>query len=540
MLRYLATLKYLKISQIYYLLFFRLFKYLSILNIKLIFFYFSINKNKNFSYILKYKNDFDLKIASNIKKTYKKKINWKLNKNKLYLYNLHYLNFIFLFSKKDSINIINSWIDNNKISYHSVAWDIYPSSHRLINLIKWSYKNNYYSSKLSNTIYLHAKYILKNFEYHLGGNHLLTNFKSIIFAFSYFKDSFDLEIIKRIKKKFLEELNYQILKDGGHFENSPMYHNQIIFDLLDIIQINELDKVQNKYLINIIHKMLHWSETVSHNGEVAYFNDSCINIQPNYRDLLKYVKKLKIKKQSKRNSKKSLYHFKNSGFIIFKNNQYKLIFRSGGISSNSIPAHQHANSLSFEISNKKGKIFTNSGVSTYNNNHTRHYERGTMSQNTISINKLNSMDVWKSFRVGSRPNVISKITLVNNKEAIFFAEHNGFFQCKRDNILHKRKIHCTQNNIKIQDFVNGNNKAKIYFNLYLHNNILIKKFKNYLELSSKFFNSKIILNSDQNILKISNSSIANNFFSIKKNKKIYFIANLKSIFTNSINLKFKK
>ena len=97
MLRYLATLKYLKISQIYYLLFFRLFKYLSILNIKLIFFYFSINKNKNFSYILKYKNDFDLKIASNIKKTYKKKINWKLNKNKLYLYNLHYLNFIFLF-----------------------------------------------------------------------------------------------------------------------------------------------------------------------------------------------------------------------------------------------------------------------------------------------------------------------------------------------------------------------------------------------------------------------------------------------------------
>lgn len=538
MLRLLITLKYLKFLQIWYLLSFKLFKYISILTIKKKFLKYSIKKNNKF-YIFKYTNIFDQKIVESIKKNLKYKINWNLTKNKLYLYNLHYLNYIFLFSKKDSLKVINSWIDCNKISHSSYAWDIYPSSLRLINLIKWSYKNCHYSSKLTDTIYVHAIYIIKNFEYHLGGNHLLINFKSVIFAFSYFKKTFNKKKMEEIEKNFIKELKLQILKDGGHFENSPMYHNQIIFDLLDIVQLNILSNKNNIFLINIINKMMNWSKIINHNGEIPYFNDSCSNLQPNYFELLQYFKIIKIKKDKRFDLEKKLNHFNHSGFVVFKNNNYKIIFRSGGITSNSIPAHHHANTLSFEVSTNKGKIFTNSGISTYENNSTRHYERGTMSQNTISLNRQNSSDVWKSFRVGKRPRVKSKIISENNHKTIFNAEHNGFTNGRNNKILHKRKITCNSKHIKIDDLIYGNEKGKIYFNLYLDNNITVKKLKKKIILSGKFINSKIILTSSKFVLKVSDSTLANNFFLKKKSKKIYFKENFNSDFSNSIDINFK-
>ena len=161
------------------------------------------------------------------------------------MYNLHYLNFIFLFKKNDSKKIIEFWINNNQYSYKSVAWEIYPTSIRLINLIKWSKKYNIYTEKLSKLIFFHTNLVLFNFEYHLGGNHILTNYKSILFAFSYFQNTFNKKLTSKIEENFIKELKKQILKDGGHFESSPIYHNQIILDLLDILQLNFL-KNRNK------------------------------------------------------------------------------------------------------------------------------------------------------------------------------------------------------------------------------------------------------------------------------------------------------
>ena len=171
--------------------------------------------------------------------------------------------------------------------------------------------------------------------------------------------------------------------------------------------------------------MLRWSELLSHGNEIPFFNDSCSDIQPSTKELIKFTKKINPKYKTTK-LKKNFFNLKQSGYFIYSNKNYKLIFRSGGVSANSIPAHQHANTLSFELSNKTGKILSNSGISTYENCPLRLYERGSLCQNTISINNLNTMDVWKSFRVGKRPIVKSGLIKNRERKITFFAEHNGF------------------------------------------------------------------------------------------------------------------
>ena len=456
----------------------------------------------------------------------------------MFLYNLNYLNYIFSYSLKDSLKIINSWIDNNKIEYSSIAWDIYPTSLRLVNLIKWSLKHKYKSSKLTDSISIHASYLIKNFEYHLGGNHLLSNYKALIFTFFYFKKSFKKNVQNKIINQFIEELNKQILSDGGHYEQSPMYHNQIIFDLLDIIQLKNISSKNYKIIESKLQKMLYWSKVNNHNGDIPYFNDSCSDIQPSYKYLIKYAQKIGIRLNKNFYKEKKLYFFRDSGYIIYANSKYKIIFRSGEIQSNSIPAHQHANLLSFEISNKFKKIFSNSGISTYENSKKRLIERGTLMQNTLSVEKKNNIDIWKSFRVGKRPNVKSKI-LSNKKECVVFeGEHDGFSSYLLNKIKHNRKISCYPNKIEIEDSIIGKGTSKIYINFYLDNHILVKKNKEIISLKSKSFPSKITFISDCKNIKIKNSKINKNFFHKNKNKNISLFKESRLSFKNNTTIIF--
>ncbi|SVD87108.1 uncharacterized protein METZ01_LOCUS439962, partial [marine metagenome] len=70
-----------------------------------------------------------------------KKEDWNLsNKDKLWLYNLHYFDDLNAlgFNKRFTLhqNMIQHWIDENPPGY-GVGWEAYPSSLRIVNWIKW-------------------------------------------------------------------------------------------------------------------------------------------------------------------------------------------------------------------------------------------------------------------------------------------------------------------------------------------------------------------------------------------------------------------
>ncbi|MCW0135682.1 hypothetical protein OIU89_26875 [Escherichia coli] len=67
-----------------------------------------------------------------------------------------------------------------------------------------------------------------------------------------------------------------MLPDGGYFELSPMYHNIILSDLLDLYNLSSvypydfMVKRRRKWL-NIINSMIQWGKHMSHpDGEISF------------------------------------------------------------------------------------------------------------------------------------------------------------------------------------------------------------------------------------------------------------------------------
>ena len=94
----------------------------------------------------------------------------------------------------------------------------------------------------------------------------------------------------------------------------------------------------------------------------------------------------------------------------------------GHISPSYQPGHSHADSLSFILHVNKTPIFIDTGVSTYENNTRRAYERSTRAHNTVTVQGKDSSDVWGAFRVGKRANV----NILKDEKKIIKAIHDGY------------------------------------------------------------------------------------------------------------------
>ena len=166
-----------------------------------------------------------------------------------------------------------------------------------VNLIKYISKQNIKNKFLDYELYNSFLRLKDNLEYHILGNHLLENAFSLLFGSIYFNDDSFFKISEKI---LLEQLDEQILNDGGHFELSPMYHCITLHKVLDSINLLRSNQIFNsKYLEKKLEakavKMLSWLSQISFkNNEVPHFNDSTFGIAPKLSDLFNYSKKLNI------------------------------------------------------------------------------------------------------------------------------------------------------------------------------------------------------------------------------------------------------
>ena len=231
------TILYLKPIQIFYRLYYflrnRLFRY----NVKK-----RIINDFNpivWKNILNHYNSYSIKNNSftflNISHSFSEKINWNFNKyGKLWTYNLNYFDFLNQenISKETGLRFIKDFIKND--DFLKDGKEPYPISLRGINWVKFLSNNQVNDQLINNLLYFHYCILFKNLEYHLLGNHLLENAFSLLFGAYYFQDE---ELYNKSYDLLISELNEQVLKDGAHFELSPMYHKIILSRLLDSIQL---------------------------------------------------------------------------------------------------------------------------------------------------------------------------------------------------------------------------------------------------------------------------------------------------------------
>ena len=402
----------------------------------------------------------------NLEKDFEKKIDWNYPKHgKLWTYNLNYFEFLNQknINKEEGLILIHDFIDN--IATMKDALEPFPLSLRGLNWIKFLCQHNIQDATINDNLYAQYYQLLDNLEYHILGNHLLENAFSLLFAGYYFQDI----KFRQTAKKLLEiELNEQILKDGAHFELSPMYHQLMLFRLLDIINLIKNNSNEEEFLTFLTLKathMLGWLNNISYaDGSIPRFNDSTNGIAPHSNELFSYAKTLNIDTTELK--------LADSGYRKISMNDYESIIDVSSIKASYIAGHTHADTFSFEVFFKGEPFIVNCGISTYEDNKRRAYERGTSAHNTVSIQNTNSSEIWSSFRVGKRATVIDI-----EEQALplhIKATHNGYQSL---NVKHTRTFKFEESSIVIEDQLSNyrfENKCFIHFHPNVTEDFILK------------------------------------------------------------------
>ena len=414
---------------------------------------------------------------------------------KLDIYNLHYLDFLSEYEESNAQffeNMIICWIDSNK-NIREHGWDPYPTSLRLVNLVKWHLKSKCKNKKILNSIYLQARWLNQNIEYHISGNHVIANAKALLFSGLLFNNKESFKWYLKGLNLFTRSLNIQINDDGGHYERSPMYHSIITEDILDVLNtISASGNIVEVKVLNVLKKKLidcisYYSYLCHPDDLPAFFGDTNYDSSLSKSYLQEYIFLMYPKWNLEKAKNTFCTELNKSGYCCVKNKNIYLISDIGDTRDLDQPGHTHAALLSYEVSLFNKRFIVNSGISTYSENKQREYERSTKAHNTVEIGLENSQEVWKSFRLGRRAKVFDKEINSNNKEIKISIKHNGYSKFIRDkNIIHKRTWEINENELVVTDKIFGNYDNAIS-RIYFHPDIEITK-KNTLKMP----NGKIV------------------------------------------------
>jgi len=456
---FINTIVYLRPIQVYYRLYYFLRNRLIGYNVKKknIYDFNAISWQNKFDYENSYFKNENSFTFLNISHFFSDKINWNFNQfGKLWTYNLNYFDFLNQenISKENGLRLIHDFINND--AFLKDGKEPYPISLRGINWVKFLSKNQVKDELINNTLYSHYCILFKNLEYHLLGNHLLENAFSLLFGAYYFQDE---KLYSKSKDLLISELNEQVLKDGAHFELSPMYHQIILSRLLDSIQLIKINKAWKKdNLMSFLELksslMISWLYNITYSdGNIPMVNDSTFNIAPNSKKLFKYAKHLGIKSQD--------IPLSDSGYRKINSNNYELLIDIGKVGPSYQPGHAHSDIFNFELIKKDIPIFVDTGISTYEKNFNRQKQRSTYSHNTVKIGSKEQTQVWGGFRVAKR----AKITHLIEKTNFIEASHDGYLS---DGYIHTRSFLWAEKDLILIDKINKStsNNAKAFFHLH--------------------------------------------------------------------------
>jgi uncharacterized heparinase superfamily protein len=396
------------------------------------------------------------------------------SKSRLWLYNLHYFDDLNAIDAPERLNwhlkLIDNWIDQNPIG-HGVGWEPYTLSLRIVNWIKWSLGGGALSDKALISLSSQVKFLERNIEYHILGNHLFANAKALLFAGLFFEGD-DPRRWMALGWKIIEaELQEQVLSDGGHFELSPMYHNLFLEDCLDIVNLKRCyaDKFGINHLSEKILIMLAWSKRMSHpDGHVSFFNDSSFKIALSWEELSEYAHKMGINVAVQ--SQSSL--LVDSGYITAKLEEAYIIADVAKVGPDYLPGHAHADNLSFEFSLFNQRIIVNSGTSCYQGDSRRDWERSTAAHSTVEVDGKNSSEVWSSFRVARRA-YPHDIFFTEQEDLISFGgSHNGY-KTIMNGPTHSREWIISSNKLEIKDVLTGQYQFAVA-RYYLHPSVTVE------------------------------------------------------------------
>lgn len=188
--------------------------------------------------------------------------------------------------------------------------------------------------------------------------------------------------IRSASKKLSDELQRQILPDGGHISRNPGALIELLIDLLPLRQTFAARNIAPPpALLNAIDRMMPMLRFFRHgDGNFALFNGMSATSSDLLATLLAYDD----------THGAPMANMPHTGFQRLDAGQTTLIIDTGPPPTAGVSHDAHAGCLSFELSSGISRIVTNCGMPTTGRDNWRPFARGTAAHSTLTYHDTSS------------------------------------------------------------------------------------------------------------------------------------------------------
>ncbi len=303
---------------------------------------------------------------------------------------------------------------------------------------------------------LATAFLRRSLELDVGGNHLVKNLKALVGLGVFLGDD---GLVRRSSRRLAQQVGVQVLADGGHFERSPSYHCQVLGDLIDVGQllattghppVDGLDEA--------VSGMRRWlGAMLLPDGDVPLFND-CTLVGRERLALLEPAPR----------PDERLVVLQPSGYVVMcPGPRLHLVADVGPPCPPELPAHAHADCLSFELAVDGLRTVVHTGTSTYAPGERRQFERSTRAHNTVEVDGADQSEVWGTFRVARRARPTLHRAVGDGDGPIeVTASHDGYRRLE-GRPVHTRTWRVTADEVEIVDRVDGEGLHQVAVRVHL-------------------------------------------------------------------------
>ena len=336
---------------------------------------------------------------------------------------------------EEARRLVDSWVDANPPRPDD-AWHPYPLSTRVGNWIAaLTLLPELASPRLSASLWRQLRHLEANVEDDVLGNHVIRNARALVLGGVAFGSE---RLLRRGLDLLRRELPEQVLADGGHYERAPAYHLVVLRDLLEVQAA-----APQQWLEEPIERMRRFAAAMQRpDGEPALFNDGWPGLGPQL-DLPEPPQGLTVLRES--------------GFAVVREGPLWLAFRCGPLAPDFLPAHAHADALSFQLWWRGEPVVVDPGTSTYEPGAERDRERGTAAHSTVQVDGRDQFELWGAFRSGPLP----RVELLEARDGVLeaSASYHG--------IRHVRRLEWGGAAVTVRDRVEGQGRRALESRLVL-------------------------------------------------------------------------
>lgn len=345
-------------------------------------------------------------------------------------------------------NHVKEWMRQNPLGtkgYGLDNWNSYALSLRIVAWIRayaivCGFMSDDFRLEFVRWLAVQSRFLGENIEYDILGNHIVKNWKALMWAGTFFNDHL---LLSKGRKVFTRYIKPQFTASGMHEELSPMYAAIVLGDIQDVMKFADRD---DQEIARVEKKLSTCLGYLSFGDDWGRFNDSCAGMALPPEKFMK-----------------SHGFFAFDGYVGGRYEDWQWMGDCGAPVVGCQPGHAHCDALSFEYARNGEKIFTNAGVYEYNPGERRSYSRYSRAHNTLFVIGHEQHEMWKAFRCG-RLGIARDFNFRHERGSDTWS---GEFVAYDKSYTHKRKMNLSKKRILCEDMLLSKNELHGTLNFHL-------------------------------------------------------------------------